>query len=472
MVAIEKMSELKEDLIRIVGSENVSDDDFEIVCYSRTAECPSTSMEPIIVVKPRTVKNVSEIVRYANRRRIPVTPVGGKSNVVDAWPRGTIALDMTFLNKLIEIDDTSMTVSAQAGMTWGNLYYELAKTVWTVGFKPHSWKTATLGGSIALCANQINGARYGLIGDQVVALQVVLPSGDVVRTGTGANPAAKKFQRYCYGADLTGLFIGSNGIFGIITEATFKIYPTPEAYSYYGYEYETVEKAAETMYCLQKSGIPVESMYLLCGKEGLKRMTPPIHAEAIIFPLVLAGTNDEVEFYGKKLREICSKNGTPIKGLDLSKDRLSLFLEEASKHRDGEYTPMFTDFCSNIPTLQVPKFARAVMELLKDFEVEKYSIKVDPVFGGHACNYADLTFSAVVTFDYRDLKSVAKARELTERYFELGMKMGLAPHYLGGTRQNAIVSKLGSTYELLRTIKRALDPNNIMVPGMLVTSDF
>jgi len=466
------MSELKEGLIQIVGSENVSDDDFEILCYSRSAECPSVSMEPIIVVKPRTVKDVSEIVRYANRKRIPVTPVGGKSNVIDAWPRGTIAVDMASLNKLIEIDEMSMTVSAQAGMTWGNLYYELAKTGWTVGFKPHSWKTAALGGSVALCANQINGARYGLIGDQVVALEVVLPSGDIIRTGTGANTAAKKFQRYCYGADLTGLFIGSNGIFGIITEVTFKIYPTPEAYSYYGYEYETVEKAAETVYYLQRSSIPIESMYLLFGKDGLEKMTPSIHAEAIIFPLVLAGTKDEVEFYGKKLQEICSKNGRPIKGLDLSKDRLSMFLEETSKHKDGQYTPMFTDFCSNIPTLQVPKFRRAIMKLLKDFDGEKYSIKVNPIFGGHACNRGDLTFSPVITFDYRNPKSVAKARELTEKYFELGMKMGLAPHYLGGTRQKAIVSKLGTTYELLRTIKRALDPNNIMVPGMLVMSDF
>ena len=344
-----------------------------------------------------------------------------------------------------------------------------AKRGWTPGFRIHSLGTATLGGSVALCANGATGARYGLLGEQIISLQVILPNGDIINTGSSANPKAQKFQRYSYVSDLTGLFIGSNGIFGIITEVTLKIYPLPETYSYYGYQYETMEAAARTVYKIQKrsfphGGLPVESMYLKLGEKSLKMRNPPIYAEGIIFPLVLAGRRDEVEFYGEKLEEICLKEGGPIKNIDLSIDPLKAW----PKRKDGNYGLMMVSFCSNIPTLQVPKVGREFFKLYKEFEAEKYKIYPNLGFGGHACNQCDITFSAGLSFDYRFTETRQKTRELIEKYYELGMDLGLAPHYIGLLRQNVIMPKLGHTYELLRTIKKTLDPNNIMVPGLLV----
>jgi len=464
--------ELKENLEKIVGFNNVADDDFEIEAYARCWGCPTFPREPLIIVKPTMVEQIIEIVGMANQKKVPVVPLGGKSNCVDAWPKGTIAIDMTSMNKLIEIDEESLTVTAQSGMHWGELFYELAKKGWTPGFEVHSLKTATLGGSVALCANGVTGARYGLIGEQVIALQVVLPNGDIVNTGSTANPRAKRFQRYCYSSDLTGLFIGSNGVFGIITTVTLKIYPLPEARNYYGYQYETMEAAAKTMYEIQKhafphGGMPVEYMYLKLGREALEMREPPIHAEGIIFPLALAGKRDEVEFYGKKLEGICLKEGKPIRGIDFT---ISPF-EPLTKRKEGVYDPRMVPFCANIPTLQVPKVGRAFMKMYKEFEAEKYKIYPNNSFGGHACNQLDITFSANLSFDYRDSQTRKKTRELIEKYFELGMSLGLAPSYIGQLRQNAIMPKLGGTYELLKTIKEALDPNNIMVPGLLVLSE-
>jgi len=461
--------ELKESLEKIVGFNNVSDDDFELEAYSKDWGCPTVSRKPVIIVRPINREQIVEIVQLANSTKIPIVPLGGKSNCCDAWPKNTIAIDMTSMNKLIEVNEESLTVTAEAGMHWGELFYKLAKIGWTPGFRIHSLGTATLGGGVALCANGATGAKYGLLGEQVISLQVILPNGDVVNTGSSANPQAKKFQRYCYGSDLTGLFIGSNGIFGIITEVTLKIYPLPETRSYYGYQYETMEAAARTVYEIQKhsfphGGMPVESMYLTLGKKALEMWKPPIYAEGIIFPLVLAGRRDEVEFYGKKLDEICLKEGKPIKNIDLSISPLTAW----PKRKEGAYGLREVPFCSNIPTLQVPKVGREFFKLYKEFETEKYKIYPNPGFGGHACNQCDITFSADLSFDYRFAETRQKTRELIEKYYELGMSLGLAPHYIGLLRQNVIMPKLGHTYELLRTIKKTLDPNNIMVPGLLI----
>jgi len=461
--------ELKESLEKIVGFKNVSDDDFEIEAYSRSWSCPTIPRRPIIIVRPNNKEQIIEVVHLANRTKIPIVPLGGKSNCCDAWSKNAIAIDMTSMNKLIEVNEESLTVTAEAGMHHGELFYKLAKRGWTPGFRIHSLGTATLGGSIALCANGATSAKYGLLGEQVICLQVILPNGDVINTGSSANPQAKKFQRYCYGSDLTGLFIGSNGIFGIITEVTLKIYPLPETFNYYGYQFETMEAAARTVYEIQKrsfphGGLPVESMYLTLGKESLEMRKPPIYAEGIIFPLVLAGRRDEVEFYGKKLEEICLKEGKPIKNIDLSIDTQKAF----PKRIAGNYALMRVPFCANIPTLQVPKVGREFFRMYKEFEAEKYKIYPNLSFGGHACNQCDTVFSAGLSFDYRYPEAREKTRELVEKYFELGMSLGLAPHYIGLLRQNVIMPKLGHTYELLRTIKKTLDPNNIMVPGLLV----
>lgn len=470
------LSELKTELVRIVGADRVSDDPLELECYSRPWASPTIPKLPSIIVRPTNVEQVSAIVRSANRLRAPVTAFGGMSNCVGTWPEGTIAVDMLDLNKTIDIDEESMTVTAQAGKVWGELLYEIGKKGWTTGFQMHSWKTATLGGSIALCANAATGAGFGLIGEQVLAVEVVLPNGGIIRTGSWANPSAKKFQRYCYGSDLTGLFIGSHGIFGIITGAAFKMYPLPEARAYYGYLFDTIEQAAQAEYELQRRKIPIESMYMRGPREVLQSLDPSFDGDAALQPIVVFGEEDVVDFYSKKMEEICEDEG----GKQIMAERMSLGeegwwrvpprLAEQTVRKDGEYVNMSVPFCSNIPTLNVPKVYRALRKMFEEEEAEKY--KVYPSgFSTHACKHGDVTFSAGFSFDDRDPTSAQKGREIIERYFDIGTDLGLAPHYIGYTRQNVIMWKLGGTNQLLRAIKKTLDPNNIMNPGQLLTPE-
>jgi len=400
--------------------------------------------------------------------KIPVTPLGGRSNAVGAHPTGAIVLDMTNVNKLVEIDEESLTVTAQAGMTWGDLLNELRKRRWTTGFIIHSFKTATLGGSVALCANGINEAKYGLVGEQVVGLEVVLPNGDIVGTGSGANTVAKKFTRYCYGSDLTGLFIGSHGILGVITEVTLKIYPFPDTMAFYGYTYESVEAAAEAMYQMQRGRVPVESIYI-CTEETLM---PPIKAPAALLPIILAGTNEEVKLYGKMVDEICSSIGKRVPAEIAKEEAEKRLVRWSSPPRPKDvYIPMAIPFCSNIPTLQVPKIIEAVREFWKSRGTKYNKINLAG-FSGHACNNADCTITPALSYDERDPETQQKVRELALELMDLMVNMGVAPHYIGYLRQQAVMWKLGAYTELLRTIKKAVDPNNIVNPGQLLMPEF
>ncbi len=170
------MSEIKKSLENIVGKGNVSDDDFEVVCYSRgwTADISRT---PQVIVRPQNAEQVSSILRLANHTRTPVVPLGGQSNLV-GHPEGIITIDMTAMNKLVEIDEASFTATAQAGMIQEKFFYELSKKGWETGPHLHSSTTATMGGLVALCANGWTGGLYGLAGEQVVSLEVMIPNGD------------------------------------------------------------------------------------------------------------------------------------------------------------------------------------------------------------------------------------------------------------------------------------------------------
>lgn len=457
--------DLKKSLENIVGEENVSDDDFEVVCYAR-GWTPDIPRVPQIIVRPRNAEQISSILRLANRMKVPVVTLGGQSNLI-GHPEGVVVLDMTAMNRLVEIDEISMTATGQAGMTWSALLYELSKKGWETGPYLHSAATATLGGSVALCANGWSSGFYGLVGEQVVALEVVLPNGEIVRTGSAANPAARRFIRYCYGSDLTGLFIGSHGIFGVITEVTLKIYPKAEARAYYAYYFKTIENACKALYEIQKTRVPMEGPYIVMYTEG--------PYEAALRPIVVFGTKDEVELYGKVVQEICLKEG----GVPFPKDEMeqiaNTWVGRLDRLKDippsGADQPLMpVNYCSNIPTLDYPEIVKAFWKVIKEEQIEKY--RVWPKMGGFAC-LKNVVASPATPYDERDRETWMKIRELMPKIMKVLVDKGLAPHYTGRLKgPPEVMWKLGSYMVLMRTIKKALDPNNILNPGYLNMQEF
>jgi len=455
------MDNLKVMLQDIVGKENVSDDDFERVCYSRGANA-DIPREPLIIARPRNKEHISEIVKTASRLNVPVLSWGGATNVVGAFSRGCIVVDLTGLDKKIDIDEESLTVTATANVTWTQLLHELNQKGWTTGPSGHAGVSSTLGGGVALCCNGPLSARYGVIGDQIVGVEVVLPSGEIVRTGSGAYPNAGNFIRYAWGSDLTGLFLGSHGIFGIVTEVTLKIDMLPESTENLPFDFTDIEKLSRAIHDIQKRRMRTVEwiMFVLMGNIPIDEDT------RFILGVTLSGDKEEVDYATKVVNEICSNGGTPG-GL------ASMLVEEKVTGRTmfsgtkimGNYM-MVMPLCSCIPPLRMPALVKAYGETIEELQLREYDVL--PTFNGHACQ-TTVVASPVLYYNQSDEKSHAKALEAAPKITErLAQEVGFTPHYIGRTKNSPeSMWKLEVYYELLKSIKKALDPNNIMNPGQL-----
>ena len=468
------MSELKRALEQIVSFGNVSDDDFETVCYSRgwSVEGP---YPPIIIVRPQNKNQVAEILGVANRKRTPVSPYGGNSELVGSHAKNAIGLDMTGMRGVLRIDEDSLTVTALAGTTWEELFFELNKKGWTTGPHLHSAPSATLGGAVALCANGTTGGTYGLVGHQIVGLEVVLPNGDILRTGSGAHPASKDFIRYAWGSDLTGLFIGSHGIFGVITEVTLNIYPLPEAEVVHGFEYEKIESAVNALHQIQKRRIPIEYAKIQVPKTI--RYWPTLKGNAALIPFVIAGKKEEVAIWEKQVEEICLNEGKKVDGEAVktaAKKWKRIYYcasdsRASAKEWDGCCMPI--SLCNAVPTPDFLKIYNAFENLCQEEKIDDYRIVA--YCSGFVSAPNAVNADQSIIYDERDKRSWQKAAEFAQKTTVLLTGMGHTPQYIGRLKGiPEVMWRLGAYNELTRTLKKAIDPNNIMNPGQLMTPEF
>ena len=194
---------------------------------------------PDFVVHPETAQEVSRLLKVANRHRIPVIPYGGGSGtqggVIPLY--GGMVIDLKRMNKIVRIDEKSLTVTAQAGINMVHLEEELNRHGLTLPHYPASAPVATLGGSIAARGTGTISTKYGKAEDMVIGVEVVLPGGDVMSTLPTPNHAC--------GPGLLQLFVGAEGTLGIITEATMRLDPLPPVRRFRGYLFTDLEKALE-----------------------------------------------------------------------------------------------------------------------------------------------------------------------------------------------------------------------------------
>jgi len=469
---------LKKILQNIVGSENVSDEEVELICYSRDAS-PTPPAFPLCIVRPQSAEQISEILKLANRKKIPVVAQGAATNYQGALSStGAIILDMRSMDDIINIDEENQVVTVESGITWGKLLSFLHKKGWETGPVCHD-VVATLGGAVALCSDGINSAKYGLIGDQVIGLEAVLPNGEKIRTGSGANPNAKQFCRYCYASDLTGLFIGSHGVFGIVTEVSLKIYPLPEAQSFHGYMFNTLEAATKAMWRIQKRHLPIESMTLEYGVRVAKNF-PEIEADAVLAPIVISGSNEEVKAAEKTIEQISLEEGKklPMEIIEKAKESYRKILRYSPSHKSwgkyvgmGEVNLLSMPLTSNLPTLDIPKIVHVYKEICNreglPFGEFSEEYRIITHFRAYACK--DYVISTPgLYYDGRDKKSRQKAYEFARRATVALMEHGAVPHYLGRTMgPPEAMWKLGVYFDLLKKLKKTIDPNNILNPGTL-----
>jgi D-lactate dehydrogenase (cytochrome) len=246
-------------LAEVVGAENVSTGESVLDLHGRDSSYPP-AVRPEAVAWPTTTAQVSQILAWADREVIPVTPWGaGTSLEGNPIPvAGGLVLDMTKMNRILELREEDMQVDVEPGVGYKDLNHALRHKGLFFPPDPGAW--ATIGGMIANNASGVRTVKYGCTRDYVQALEVVLPGGEVIVTGTRARKSSAGYY-------LTGLFVGSEGTLGVVTRATLKLAGLPEHFLAAVAAFDSVERAAEAVATIIRAGL---------GPAALEIVTAPM----------------------------------------------------------------------------------------------------------------------------------------------------------------------------------------------------
>ncbi len=302
-----------EALTSILGSGRVSDHPEDLDRFSHDAlstdgviDVASNSLgPPAVVVRPVSTKEVSRIVRLANERRIPIVPYGGGTGVMGAAisVKGCILVDLKGMDRILQISPSDMAVRVQPGVVLKDLEEALNKEGLMLGHDPWSLPIATVGGAISTDSVGYLTAKYGSMGQQVLGLEVVLPSGRILSTKGVPSPTA--------GPSLKHLLIGSEGTIGIITEATLRVFPYPERRILRAFDFRDFEAGFAAI---------MEMFSARVSPTMLDYYEEPLNKEIRIY-LAFEGFLEEVGAQDRRAMEICLEHG----GTDLGTDEANKF---------------------------------------------------------------------------------------------------------------------------------------------------
>jgi glycolate oxidase len=452
---------IKEALKAIVGEENFTDSLIDLIAYAKDAS--EHGHRPEAAVWPTHTEQVSHIMKLASRERFPVVPRGAGTSLAGlAVPeQGGLILDLGRMDKIVSINIEDRLAVVQPGV----IYAELDRALSPHGFffppDPASGSACTLGGNVATNAGGIKGAKYGTTKDYVLALEVVLPDGRILHTGS-------KCMKSVSGYDLTKLFVGSEGTIGVITEITFKINPKPPVTSTAMATFETLEDGGQAISEIMYSGI-IPSALELVDQQSLKAINENTDLELPEVEIMLVAetdgyTKEETEFQMQKIMEIFRKNNaTMVKHADESKGGAAA-LWTARKSAYGVMARINNNLVVEdlaVPMSKVPEMLRAISNL-----AEKYDLKIPTV--GHA---GDGNLHPVVSFDGTDPDQVRRVEEASEELFKKVVELGgtlTGEHGIGLAKIPFMHLEHDETsMDVMRSLKRLFDPNNILNPGKM-----
>ncbi len=415
---------------------------------------------PDVVVFPTSAKQVSDILKVANDFEIAVVPFGrGSSLEGHIIPvTNTITIDFSLMDKILEVRPEDLLVVVQPGVTRTQLNKELKK--YGLFFSVDPGADASLGGMAATNASGTTAVRYGVMRDQVRDLEVVLADGRIIHTG---NLAAKSSSGY----HLNGLFVGSEGTLGCFTELTLQVYGIPEFESAARAVFPSVKNAVDAVTSILQAGIPIARVELV-DEQSIEQVNHYSETNYPIKPTLflefhgnVAGLAQDVTF----TKEIMHDHGcTEIEFETDTAARNKLWdarhnLAYAYIHAYKGKKLMTTDVCVSITDLaDAISFARA--------ELENIGLP-----GGVVGHVGDGNFHALVMIDMNNNEEIEKAKRFNESLVHFALKRGgtcTGEHGVGIGKRKYQVKEHGEALEVMKMIKLALDPKNILNPGKLI----
>ncbi|MDH5438531.1 MAG: FAD-binding oxidoreductase [Candidatus Bathyarchaeota archaeon] len=438
-------------LTEIVGKDNVLYEQYDLIPYSRD-RCPFLThpkhgVIPLAVVRPATTEEVQEIVVLANKHHIPLTPRGSGTNYAgSAVPsKGGVVVDLTRMNRILAIDEESMSAKVQPGLILQDFEEALSKRGFTFGHDPGSFPSATVGGCISTWSVGWRAGKYGDMGRLVLSLKVVLPTGIVIET--------RSVPKSSTGFDVKSLFIGAEGAMGMITEAVLRIHPSPEKRVILVYGFKDFEQAFKSLLKVLRAGL-CPMMQLVTNKEGMEGLVEKSRANGFVM-ISYEGVKEVVDAQAKRTASILEAEG----GMKISDE----VAEQYWADRHDMFSKMNLVGAAGSIDTAVP--VSKVLEFYKFLEdwAKRRGVKVFDI----ASWVLPENLGMDSAFDESEVKAYIAARdEALRKALELG---GTTSYCVGvGTRfPHLMREEHGPALDVLRAIKRTLDPNNIMNPGWL-----
>ncbi len=341
------MSGVYQKLEKIVSEKFISNSIYVRHAYSRNVNSVLQGV-PDIVIRPKDTQEISEILKIANQDNISVVPRGGGCcEMAGAKPISDegIVLDMKRMNGVLNLDEENLIVTVEAGISWAKLNAYLSEFgLYTGCLGPASGLTASIGGGLS--HHSVGGggcAKYGPCTQHLVSLEVVLPTGEIIETGSQANKYSKHpFNRFGNGPDIAGLFCGDNGIYGIKTIASLRVYPKPPFANYKTFllPRKSVEASAEIFTEMRRRGIDVyDSMFFMDlivsigAKEGLFPMWEHLKRKrGILFYTIEANSEAELDEKVKQLDNIFENKKCEVLGSEISDGNIAKWHYEEQGH--------------------------------------------------------------------------------------------------------------------------------------------
>ncbi|HLS07734.1 FAD-binding oxidoreductase [Lentibacillus sp.] len=415
---------------------------------------------PDIVVFPENADEVSETVKLANEYSVPVVPYGyGSSLEANVIPRqGGIVIDFTNMNKVLEVREDDFLVRVQPGVTRSQLEKELKK--YGLFFTVDPGADATLGGMAATNASGTTSVKYGIMRDNVRDMEVVLADGTIIHTG---SMAAKSSSGY----NLNGLFIGSEGTLGCFTELTLKVIGIPEHIMAARAEFDSVDDAVDAVIAIMQGGVPIARVELV-DEEAIKQMNLYSETDYREVPTLFlelhgneAGLKQDIAF----MEDIVS---------DMNCRKIEFETETAGRNKlwEARHNAAYA-FIHNHPGRKqmVTDVCVPISELAGAVKDARKAIGESGLPGGIVGHVGDGNYHILLMLDPENPDDIERANKLNEQIVGYALERGgtcTGEHGVGTGKQKYQEREHGHALDVMRKIKRALDPEGLLNPGKII----
>lgn len=458
--------ETLQEIIQVLGKDNVLTEKEDLMTYAYDATAAMKRVLPDVVITPANTEQVAEVVKIANKYKTPIYPRGSGTNLSGGTipVENGIVMSMLNMNQILEVDAENLTAWVQPGVIIQDLNNAAMEHGLFYPPDPGTVTTATMGGSVSESSGGLRGLKYGVTKQYVMGMKLVRANGDIIKWGG-------KTVKNVSGYDLTALFTGSEGTLGIMTEILVKLSPTPEAKKSILGVFDDIDKAGNAISAIIRNKVIPATLEIMDNMtirtvENYAHAGLPVDAQAILLCEV-DGYKEAVEREATLVEKILAEEGaTEVKLAKDDKERDQIwFARRNALPALAQLKPTTVLEDATVPRSKIPDMIKAIRGI-----ATKYDLTIGTF--GHA---GDGNLHPTILTDARDTEEMERVEKAVAEIFDVAISLGgtlSGEHGIGMAKSKFLPLEFGEEgVNLLRDIKKALDPNFILNPGKMVRRD-